>query len=89
MNWLIKMFGGFVDQAFQRSVKNWKTTAGGVGAAAAFELILNELTRQGCDLETIRPMGLFMVVQGLWSTDANKTVARTEGDDAHDAAGQG
>lgn len=90
MSWLIKMLGGVVDSAFQRSVKNWKTTAGGVGMAAAFELVLNELARQGCDLETIKPMGLFMIVQGLWSTDAHKTLAdRTEGDDAHDLAGQG
>ena len=65
-----------VDSAYQRAVKNPKTSAWGVGWTAAFEGLLQTLQSQGCDLTAIRPAGAMFTAYGLWQTEKNKVIVR-------------
>lgn len=89
MTWLMRVVAPFVDGLIRRALQNKKTTVGGVGLGAAVTAILLYLESQGCDVSTVSWMGVIPVIQGAYSTDADKTLDRTVGDDAHDEAGQG
>lgn len=89
MTWWMRVAAPFLDGLIQRTLQNKKTTAGGVGIGAAVTAVILYLESQGCDVSSVKWMGLIPVIQGAYSTDADKTLDRTVGDDEHDKAGQG